>query len=68
MIGNKINFGRNQWLILDKRDDKVLVLSEKVLMQKPYHDGFKDYMAWEYALHYPENNWEFHEHSSQYHL
>ncbi|MDR3149072.1 MAG: DUF6273 domain-containing protein, partial [Oscillospiraceae bacterium] len=33
----KISFGGYDWYILDKQDDKMLIITEKVIGMRPYH-------------------------------
>ncbi len=33
----KIKFGKYDWFVLDKRDDKMLIITEKVIKKLPYH-------------------------------
>jgi hypothetical protein len=33
----KIRFGRYEWYVMDKQDDKLLVLTEKVIDRRAYH-------------------------------
>ena len=35
--GGKIRFGPYDWYVLDKRDGRMLVITEKVIEQRPYH-------------------------------
>lgn len=41
-----VEFGGNSWYVLDKVDGKSLLLSEKVLEMRPYHD-VDEAMTWE---------------------
>lgn len=36
-LNGKIRFGKYDWFVLDKQDDKALILTEKVVEQRPYH-------------------------------
>ena len=37
--GGKIRFGKYDWYVLDKQQDKMLILTEKVIMQiADYHE------------------------------
>jgi len=35
--GGRIKFGPYDWFVLDKRDDRMLVITEKVIERRPYH-------------------------------
>ena len=35
--GCKIKFGNYDWFVLDKLDDKMLIITEKVIEKRPYH-------------------------------
>ena len=35
--GGKIRFGKYDWYVLDKQDDKILIITEKVIEKRPYH-------------------------------
>lgn len=35
--GDKIKFGGYEWFVLDKQEDKMLVITEKVIVKRPYH-------------------------------
>lgn len=37
-IGDTIQFGDYQWLILDKEADRVLIITEDIIAQRPYND------------------------------
>lgn len=41
-----IEFGGHSWIVLDKHDDKILVLSRDVLGRHAYHTALED-MTWE---------------------
>lgn len=36
---SKVEFGGLSWYVLDKKDDRTLLLSEKILEKRPYHDA-----------------------------
>lgn len=35
--GGKFRFGKYDWYVLDKQDDRVLIITEKVIERRPYH-------------------------------
>lgn len=35
--GGKIHFGKYDWYVLDKQDDRMLILTEKVIEKRQYH-------------------------------
>ena len=35
--GGKIRFGAYDWYVLDKKDDRKLNITEKVIERRPYH-------------------------------
>jgi len=41
-----IKFGGYDWLVLDKRDDKALILSENVIEHRKFHETWSD-ITWE---------------------
>ena len=44
--GGKIRFGRYDWFVLDKQDDRALILTEKVIEKRNYH-GQESEISWE---------------------
>ena len=32
-------FGKYDWYVLDKQDDRVLIITEKVIEKHPYHNA-----------------------------
>ena len=34
----KIRFSKHDWLVLDKQDSKMLIVTEKVIEKRPYHN------------------------------
>ena len=42
----KVQFGGYDWYVLEKQDDKMLVLAEKVIEQRVYHSGESE-ITWE---------------------
>ena len=44
--GDTLQFGGEDWRVLDVQDGKALIISEKVLKQKEYHSEFTD-ITWE---------------------
>ncbi|MCL2816885.1 MAG: InlB B-repeat-containing protein [Clostridiales bacterium] len=43
--GVTIKFGGIDWLVLEVQDGKALILSEKILEKRPYHE--REYITWE---------------------
>ena len=41
-IGDLVEFGKYQWQILDLQDGKALLVSERILEHRPYHDAYID--------------------------
>ena len=41
-IGDIIQFGGHDWRVLDVRDGKALLLSDKIIEKRPYHDEYED--------------------------
>lgn len=41
-VGASISFGGRQWRVLDRQGDAVLLVTEKIIEQRPYHDAYKD--------------------------
>jgi len=37
-----VSFGGHKWRVLDERDNKVLLLSEKIILPNKYHDVFEN--------------------------
>jgi hypothetical protein len=44
--GGKIRFGKYDWYVLDKQDGKILILTEKVIERRAYHNQ-KCEITWE---------------------
>jgi len=42
LVGDIINFGGNDWIVLDIQDGRALILSEKLITHRPYHETFED--------------------------
>ena len=36
--GGKIKFGKYDWYVLDKQNDKMLIITEKVIEKRAYHN------------------------------
>ena len=55
-IGNVIQFGNLDWRVLDKKDGKLLVISNKTIEKRPYHGPGRG-IAWETCAirHYLNN-------------
>ena len=45
-VGRIITFGKNQWRVLDIQNGKALILSEKVLEKRKYHENY-EVITWE---------------------
>jgi GR25 family glycosyltransferase involved in LPS biosynthesis len=45
-VGDTIFFGNYEWIILEKRDNAVLVLSKDIIFQSDFHDKKED-IIWE---------------------
>ena len=41
-IGDIIPFGAYQWRVLDKKENAVLLITECIIDQRPYHSVYKD--------------------------
>lgn len=41
-IGGSLSFGGLDWRVLDVRDGAVLVITEQIIDQRPYHDAYTD--------------------------
>ena len=46
MHDEKIRLGKYDWYVLDKQDDRVLIITEKVIEKRPYHNEESD-ITWE---------------------
>lgn len=44
-VGKKIIFGNYEWRILEIQDDKILLITEEIIMQKDYHNK-KEHITW----------------------
>ena len=51
-IGSTINFGGYDWRVLDIQDNKALLLSDKIVEQRPYHQSNTDITWAECDLRY----------------
>ena len=45
-IGAIIPFGNYHWRVLDRQGDAVLLMTEHIIEQRPYHDAYQD-VTWE---------------------
>jgi tetratricopeptide (TPR) repeat protein len=45
-IGQIISFGSLKWIILDRQIDKILIITEEIIMGRAYNDSFT-YVSWE---------------------
>jgi hypothetical protein len=45
--GQRVNFGKYEWLVLDVLEDRALLLSEKIIKLSSYHDGDLNNVTWE---------------------
>jgi len=43
---HQITFGEYNWVVLEERDDSILILSEKIIETKKYHDLYEN-ITWE---------------------
>jgi len=41
-IGDKINFNKFKWLVLDIKDGKALIITEGIIEHRRYHDAYKE--------------------------
>ena len=55
---DKMEFGGINWLVLDERDDRVLLVSEYIVFEQPYHHSFTA-MTWEHSALRGYLNYEF---------
>ena len=46
MFRDKITLGGHNWLVLDKQDGKTLIITEKVIEKRPYHNE-ETVITWE---------------------
>ena len=46
IVGKNIELAGINWLVLDKQDDKVLLLSDRILEHRAYHE-YWEYVRWE---------------------
>lgn len=42
----RISFGGYQWIILEEKDNKILILTEEIIGQRDYHSDLVD-ITWE---------------------
>ena len=45
-VGERLEFGGYNWIVLDVRGDEVLVLSEEIIENRPYHQTYEQ-VSWE---------------------
>lgn len=45
-LGGRLRFGGYDWFVLDTQEDKTLIITEKVIMKRPYHSEEKE-ITWE---------------------
>ena len=36
-VGDKIVFGNHDWRVLDIKTDRALIITERIIEQRPYH-------------------------------
>jgi len=48
IIGHIIGFGDYQWKIIDIKDDRILILTDKIIEQRDFHDKKED-VTWEHS-------------------
>jgi len=41
-VGEKINFNKYKWLVLDIKDGKALIITEGIIEHHRYHDAYKE--------------------------
>jgi hypothetical protein len=41
-VGASISFGGRPWCVLDRQGDAALLVTEKIIEQRPYHDAYKE--------------------------
>ncbi len=41
-IGDKIVFGKYNWLVLEIREDKILIITEGIIERRAYHNTYKN--------------------------
>ena len=41
-VGEKIEFGKYEWRILDIKNNAALIITEYIIEQRAYHDAYKD--------------------------
>lgn len=41
-VGDKIDFDRYRWRILDIQDNKALIITDEIIGQRAYHNAYKD--------------------------
>lgn len=41
-VGASISFGGHQWRVLDRQGDAALLVTEKIIEQRPYHDAYRE--------------------------
>ena len=45
-IGGIINFGDFRWIVLDVQDERALIITERIITQRPFNEGY-DSITWE---------------------
>ena len=46
-VGDIIEFGIFDWLVLDVQDDKALIITEQIIDERAYHNEFEYFVTWE---------------------
>jgi hypothetical protein len=41
-VGDIIAFGNYEWRVLEVQNDRVLIITECIIEQRPYHDTYKE--------------------------
>lgn len=41
-VGDKIVFGNHDWRVLDIKTDRALIITERIIEQRPYHEAYTD--------------------------
>lgn len=49
-VGDKVLFGKYDWIVLEIREDKALLITERIIDQRQYHDAYCEITWAECAL------------------
>ena len=55
-INDKINFGKYQWRVLDIKDNAALIITDKIIEQRSYHNKYVEITWAESSLREYLNN------------